>query len=208
MPFFIIMCELFNGILRPHQQMPAFWKYTMYYITPFTYWIGGVLSAVLRGTPVVCKESELTLFQSPPNMTCGEYAASWLSSTSFGYLSNSESTGICGYCEYSYGDDVRFDLKLSRHMKLISAVPVWNWAGRLCHLAILWHFPCFYGFQLLDGVSACLCAICRNVAVEVIFMRTLKMALVVYILQKYPYFFLQRRRYLSRLGLPVLYSRV
>ncbi|KAJ5289363.1 uncharacterized protein N7443_009616 [Penicillium atrosanguineum] len=105
MPFFIIMCELFNGILRPHEQMPAFWKYTMYYITPFTYWIGGVLTSVLRGTTVVCNESELTLFQSPPHMTCGEYANSWLTAKGIGYLSNPESTEVCGYCEYSYGDD-------------------------------------------------------------------------------------------------------
>lgn len=52
MPFFIIMCELFTGILRPQSQMPAVWKYTMYYVTPFTYWIGGVLTSVLRGIPV------------------------------------------------------------------------------------------------------------------------------------------------------------
>lgn len=106
MPFFIIMCELFNGILRHHEQMPVFWKYTMYYVTPFTYWIGGVLTAVLRDTSVVCSESELTLFASPANMTCGEYADPWLSSKGVGYISNPESTGICGYCEYSRGDDV------------------------------------------------------------------------------------------------------
>ncbi|GLI77982.1 hypothetical protein PoHVEF18_006279 [Penicillium ochrochloron] len=105
MPFFIIMCELFNGILRHHDQMPAFWKYTMYYATPFTYWIGGVLAAVLGGTPVICSESELTLFESPPNMTCGEYAGPWLSEQGVGYLSNENSTGTCGYCPYSWGDD-------------------------------------------------------------------------------------------------------
>ncbi|KAL2869426.1 putative ABC multidrug transporter [Aspergillus lucknowensis] len=105
MPFFIIMCELFNGILQPHANMPAFWGYTMYYITPFTYWIGGVLTSVLRGMPVTCNENELTVFQSPPNMTCGEYAGSWLAEKGVGYLSNPEGSGKCGYCEYSYGDD-------------------------------------------------------------------------------------------------------
>ncbi|KAL4961889.1 putative ABC multidrug transporter [Aspergillus stella-maris] len=105
MPFFIIMCELFNGILQPHQNMPAFWAYTMYYITPFTYWIGGVLTSVLRGIPVICNESELTVFQSPANMTCGEYAGTWLAEHGVGYLSNPDATGECGYCEYSYGDD-------------------------------------------------------------------------------------------------------
>ncbi|RDW64304.1 putative ABC multidrug transporter [Aspergillus mulundensis] len=105
MPFFIIMCELFNGILQPHQNMPVFWAYTMYYTTPFTYWIGGVLTSVLRGVPVICDESELTVFQSPLNMTCGEYAGSWLAEKGVGYLSNPDSSGECGYCEYSYGDD-------------------------------------------------------------------------------------------------------
>lgn len=106
MPFFIIMCELFNGILQPHENMPVFWKYTMYYATPFTYWIGGVLTAVLRGMPVICDSSELTMFESPPNMTCAEYAGPWLAEHGVGYLSNPDDTSKCGYCKYSYGDDV------------------------------------------------------------------------------------------------------
>ncbi|KAL3471230.1 ABC-2 type transporter-domain-containing protein [Aspergillus californicus] len=105
MPFFIIMCELFNGILQPHSNMPAFWAYTMYYITPFTYWIGGVLTSVLRGMPVICDQSELTLFQAPSDMTCAEYAGPWLAEKGVGYLSNPEGLGECGYCEYSFGDD-------------------------------------------------------------------------------------------------------
>lgn len=105
MPFFIIMCELFSGILQHQADMPAFWKYTMYYVTPFTYWIGGVLAAVLGGTPVICSEDELTRFESPANMTCEEYARPWLTSTT-GYLSNPESTDLCGYCQFSKGDDV------------------------------------------------------------------------------------------------------
>ncbi|KAL4733959.1 ABC-2 type transporter-domain-containing protein [Aspergillus similis] len=105
MPFFIIMCETMNGILQPHKNMPVFWAYTMYYITPFTYWIGGVLTSVLRGVPVICDEDELTVFQSPPNITCSDYAGPWLAKKGVGYLSNPDGSGDCGYCEYSYGDD-------------------------------------------------------------------------------------------------------
>lgn len=114
MPFFIIMCELFNGILQPHKNMPAFWAYTMYYATPFTYWIGGVLTSVLRGMPVICDESELTIFESPSSLTCGEYAGEWLKEKGVGYLYNPEDSGKCGYCEYSYGDDV----SVSAHMRI------------------------------------------------------------------------------------------
>ena len=108
MPFFIIMCELFNGILRPQSQMPAFWKYTMYYVTPFTYWIGEVLTSVLRGTPVVYSQSELAIFESPPNTTCSEYANAWLDAKAVGYLSNPDGMSKCGHCDCSLGDDVSF----------------------------------------------------------------------------------------------------
>lgn len=78
----------------------------MYYVTPFTYWIGGVLTSVLHGVPVICDKSELTIFRSPPGLTCGEYAGPWLAEKGVGYLSNPNEMGECGYCEYSYGDDV------------------------------------------------------------------------------------------------------
>lgn len=105
MPFFLIMCELFNGVLRPQAQMPVFWANTMYYIGPFTYWIGGILSMVMKGVPVECESSELSSFYSPPNQTCSEYASSWLSSNK-GHLANPNDMGTCHYCQYSYGDDV------------------------------------------------------------------------------------------------------
>lgn len=107
MPLFVIMCELFNGILRPHAQMAAVWKYTMYYVSPFTYWIGGVLSIVLSGQAVRCDESELSFFNAPEGESCGAYAAEWIKSGVTGYLSNPESVGEgCGYCQYSVADDV------------------------------------------------------------------------------------------------------
>ena len=106
MPFLVIMCELFNGVLRPQSQMPAVWKYTMYYVAPFTYWIGGILSATLAGQPVICNSSDLNWFLKPDSMTCMEYAADWINQTT-GYLVDGEDgTGRCGYCQYSVADEV------------------------------------------------------------------------------------------------------
>lgn len=105
MPFFVIMCELFNGVLRSQDEMPVFWAYTMYYVAPFTYWIGGILSAILAGQPVTCTASELVSFDSPPGITCADYARSFLESGA-GYLANPEAMGVCRYCPYSVGDDV------------------------------------------------------------------------------------------------------
>lgn len=105
MPFFIVMCEFFNGVLQPQSLMPAVWAYTMYYIGPFTYWITGIVDTILGPVTVQCLDSELVRFEPPPGMTCGEYAAEWLS-TATGYLSNPLATASCGYCEYATGTDV------------------------------------------------------------------------------------------------------
>ena len=105
MPFLVIMCELFNGVLRPQSQMPVVWKYTMYYVAPFTYWIGGILSTVISGRPVVCSEIDLNFFTAPPGQTCAQYAGAWLETTT-GYLTDPNAIGNCGYCKYSVADEV------------------------------------------------------------------------------------------------------
>ena len=112
MPFLVIMCELFNGVLRQHVQMPVIWRYTMYYIAPFTYWIGGILSTVLSGQSVICDQKDFNFFTPPPGQTCGEYASSWVSSTT-GYLMDPNSTSVCRYCQYTLADEVCITLPIS-----------------------------------------------------------------------------------------------
>ena len=107
MPFFLIMCEIFSGVLRPQAEMPVFWAYTMYYITPFTYWVGGILSVILTGQEVTCDPNELVTFKAPPLQTCEEYAKPWLD-VSAGYLQNPGDMGSCQYCPYGVGDDVSY----------------------------------------------------------------------------------------------------
>ena len=118
MPFFVIMCEFFNGILQPQYLMPDVWAYTMYYVGPFTYWISGIVAMVLTGLQVECQESELTRFQPAPGSTCGQYAQDWLASSQ-GYLSNPNATSDCGYCQYAFGQDVSPAI-LAREKALIS----------------------------------------------------------------------------------------
>lgn len=123
MPFMVIMCELFNGVLRPQMQMPVVWKYTMYYVAPFTYWIGGILSAVLAGQPIVCAENDLSFFVPTEGQTCALYAEAWLSSTT-GYLVDPGATTRCGYCKYSVADDVGFSFPSSLPSLSVIGLPV------------------------------------------------------------------------------------
>lgn len=142
MPFMVIMCELFNGVLRPQMQMPVVWKYTMYYVAPFTYWIGGILSTVLAGQPIVCAENDLSFFVPPEGQTCALYAKAWLSLTT-GYLVDPNATARCGYCKYSVADDVGFFFppslrSLSMKTNETPSVSRRTKPRRLKALALLW----------------------------------------------------------------------
>ncbi|KAI9869551.1 MAG: hypothetical protein M1823_009032, partial [Watsoniomyces obsoletus] len=97
------MFTLFNGVVRPYESLPVFWKYWMYWVNPSTYWIGGILAATLDGAVVECAPMETAMFDSPPNQTCQEYAGSF-AGMSGGYLLNPDATSGCQYCPYSNGN--------------------------------------------------------------------------------------------------------
>ncbi|KAF8458288.1 ABC transporter CDR4 [Terfezia claveryi] len=104
-PFFIIMCESFNGILLPWSQLEGFWRYSMYMVNPMTYFVRGSLAATMSGTPVRCTSTELNIFQHPPGMTCAEYVAEWFASGIVpGYMVDLAGEG-CGYCRYKVADE-------------------------------------------------------------------------------------------------------
>ncbi|KAL4769136.1 ABC-2 type transporter-domain-containing protein [Aspergillus nidulans var. acristatus] len=94
----------FCGVVVPYSQMQPFWRYWMYYLDPFTYLVGGLLTEVLWDVPVKCLDSEYTTFSAPGGQTCGEYMADFLSSNA-GYLRDENATSICEFCQYATGAD-------------------------------------------------------------------------------------------------------
>ena len=114
LPFFFVMYSLFNGIIRPYSALPVFWKYWMYYINPSTWFIGGVLGAILEGVPVNCPPQETTVFNPPPGQTCSQYADNWVTNIAkLGYLTNPDATSNCGYCQYKDGTEYLATLNIS-----------------------------------------------------------------------------------------------
>jgi ATP-binding cassette subfamily G (WHITE) protein 2 (SNQ2) len=118
LPFFFVMFGLFNGVVRPYDLMPAFWRYWLYYLIPSTYWIGGVMAATLPSIPVICAPGEAALFNPPPGQTCAQYASAFVQSAGRGYLTNPTAPKNCGYCPYKNGTE---------YMATLNVVPGDKW---------------------------------------------------------------------------------
>jgi ATP-binding cassette subfamily G (WHITE) protein 2 (PDR) len=90
---FFTMALNFCGVLKYPK---GFWIW-MYYISPFTYYLQGVLSTALANSPVVCKANEFVLLPPPANATCGDYLNPYLGFAG-GYMSNPDATDSCSVC--------------------------------------------------------------------------------------------------------------
>ncbi|KAJ2235056.1 ATP-binding cassette transporter snq2 [Coemansia sp. RSA 1722] len=111
-PIFTTMMTLFCGVTIPYLQMPLFWRRWMYWLSPYTYFIEGVITNDLYQTPIRCKRGEFFNFTPPSGQSCQEFAGDWLSSN-VGYIRDISSTTTCEYCPYSVGEDYYRNLNWS-----------------------------------------------------------------------------------------------
>ncbi|KAF5717135.1 ABC transporter CDR4 [Fusarium mundagurra] len=91
--FLFMMSLLFCGVLVPYSDLPGFWTF-MYCVSPLTYLIGAVISNGVGKQEVTCSEIEFLQFQTPANLTCGEYVGQ-LVQVIRGALSNPDSNQTC-----------------------------------------------------------------------------------------------------------------
>ena len=94
----------FCGIVVPYGQITSFWRHWLYWLDPFSYLVGGLLTQLLWDVDVRCSSSELTSIPLPPDgsTTCGEYMAAFLSENA-GYVVEPGSRVGCEYCAYKTG---------------------------------------------------------------------------------------------------------
>ncbi|CAK4030884.1 ABC transporter [Lecanosticta acicola] len=112
-PLVISMLACFCGVLVPYDQMQDFWKYWLYYLNPFNYLMGSMLVFTTFDAPVVCRRSELAIFDTPNGQTCAEYLAGYL--RGFGArtnLLNPDARTGCEVCQYRTGADYLYTLNL------------------------------------------------------------------------------------------------
>lgn len=61
-----LMSLMFCGVLQTPDALPGFWIF-MYRVSPFTYWISGIVATELHGSPISCSATEMSVFNPPPN---------------------------------------------------------------------------------------------------------------------------------------------
>ncbi|KAI8318413.1 hypothetical protein GQ54DRAFT_266942 [Martensiomyces pterosporus] len=103
-PIFTTMMTLFCGVTIPYFQMPRFWRVWMYHLSPYTYFIEGVIANDLHEMPIRCHPSEYFSFSPPAGQSCSQFAGSWIS-RSPGYIRDMGATSSCQYCKYKVGDE-------------------------------------------------------------------------------------------------------
>ncbi|EWY84352.1 hypothetical protein FOYG_14104 [Fusarium oxysporum NRRL 32931] len=111
-PFLMTIFILFCGVTIPYSQMPMGWRVWLYELNPFTRVISGMVSTELHGATITCKPSELSFFEAPEAMQCGEYMQSFFEDGGPGYIVNN-TTNTCSYCAYKVGDEFYNSLSIS-----------------------------------------------------------------------------------------------
>jgi ATP-binding cassette subfamily G (WHITE) protein 2 (PDR) len=98
-----MMSLIFCGVLQSPDALPAFWVF-MYRVSPFTYWVAGMIATQLHDRAVTCSSSETSIFSPPSGQTCGQYLAPYLELAP-GQLQNPADTSDCRYCQLSVADE-------------------------------------------------------------------------------------------------------
>jgi ABC-type multidrug transport system ATPase subunit/ABC-type multidrug transport system permease subunit len=137
-PFLIGIMALFCGVLVPYVQIQEFWRYWLYYLNPFTYLMGSLLVFTTWDAEVVCKDSELAVFDTPSGQTCMEYLSEYMQGMGArSNLLNPDATSECMVCQYRTGKDYLYTINLTEK------VDGWRDAA-ICVLFALSSYGCVY----------------------------------------------------------------
>ncbi|QDS72894.1 hypothetical protein FKW77_007666 [Venturia effusa] len=113
-PLLIGTLVSFCGVLVPYSQIQPFWRYWMYYLNPYNYLMGSLLTFVDFDRPVRCTEAEFAIFDPPSGQTCGQYLAAWSGGPgSRTNVTNPEATSACRVCQYQRGSDYLYTVNLN-----------------------------------------------------------------------------------------------
>jgi len=88
----------------------------LYYLNPFTFVLGGMLTFTLFDKPVVCAPFEKAIFDTPGNITCKEYLADYMQGIGSRInLLTPDATSACEVCQYRQGADYLATINLGEY---------------------------------------------------------------------------------------------
>lgn len=93
---------IFCGVLATKESLPGFWIF-MYRVSPFTYFVSGMLSSSMAHARVTCAANEYLTMQPSIGSTCGTYLADYIKVTG-GYVLDGNATKECQLCPASSTD--------------------------------------------------------------------------------------------------------
>ena len=103
----------FCGVLVPYAQIQPFWRYWIYYLNPFNYLMGSLLTFTTFSAPVICAEAEFAVFDPPSGQTCQQYLGPYqMGMGARTNLTNPDATAGCKVCEYRSGSDYLYSINL------------------------------------------------------------------------------------------------
>lgn len=142
-PLVITMLTSFCGVLVPYSQIQEFWRYWMYYLNPFTYLMGGMLTFTLWDKKVTCKASEFAIFDPPSGQSCATYLTTYLQGLGrAANLVNPDATQGCRVCQYQKGSDYLATVNITEYYH------GWRNVG-ICVIFALSSYSLVYGLMKL-----------------------------------------------------------
>ena len=112
-PLFLGILISFCGVLVPYAQLNVFWRYWIYYLNPFNYLMGSMLTFTIFDRQIQCTEQELAIFDPPVGQTCKTYLTDFMQGTGArSNLLNPDATSGCQVCQYTRGSDYLYGLDL------------------------------------------------------------------------------------------------
>jgi ABC-type multidrug transport system permease subunit/ABC-type multidrug transport system ATPase subunit len=123
-----MLCLIFCGVLATKDSLPRFWIF-MYYVSPFTYIVGGMLATGVANTDVTCAANELVPLEPPNGSTCTEYMGDYINAVG-GYFVNPDATENCQFCT------------IEKTNTYLAAVNI-DYADRWRNFGVLWLYIAF-----------------------------------------------------------------
>ncbi|TGZ84441.1 hypothetical protein EX30DRAFT_131 [Ascodesmis nigricans] len=104
-PIVFVFVVSFCGVVVPFYVIPVFWRYWMYWLSPFTHLMNAFLGPLVHNLRIDCAENEFAVVTLPSTVsTCAEYLEESRRVSGMGRIEELGG-GRCRVCQFADGDE-------------------------------------------------------------------------------------------------------